>query len=787
MSELYYRFVTGHPIKVLLLTLLVVTAAAAGIPRLSFNSDLRIYFSPDNPQILSLDRMEATYTKVDNVLFALATEDGIFNQRVLSLIQELTEKAWMIPFSTRVDSITNYKHSYAEGDDIVVDDLVLDAGSLTAAQIEKVRSVALSDPLLLKRAVSPDGKVTGINVTVNIPKGKELTGVPIVIDYVRKMAAEAHSEYPDIDLHLSGVVMMDNAFAEMSEKDMQTLVPAMLTLCLVLMALIMRSLAASLASLMVLCLSIVTAMGLAGWLGIPLSPVAINAPNIILIVAICDCVHLLTGYLHSVRQGTDRREAMVNSLKSNMRALWITSVTTVVGFLSLNSSEAHPFRDLGNITALGIAAALFFTLFLLPSVMAMLKTSGLRASGASGRPGRMQHALEGLAGGVARYPLRFALGSLLSALLIGTGALKNQLNDEFVKYFDTSVEFRQDTDFITDHLTGIYYIDYAISSTKDGGVNDPDYLRTVEAFTTWLRAQHEVLHVNSITDVYERLNRNMHGDDPAYSRMPESRELAAQYLLMYEMSLPYGLDLRDRIDVAKQESRVTATLRSLSSTEVLAFEERVQQWLGAHNQHIRFSDGTGLTIMFAHIGMRSITSMLSGTAIALITISILLMLLFRSFKYGLLSLLPNILPAICAFGVWGLLVGQVGMALSVVAAMTLGIVVDDTVHLMSRYLHARRQLGLDATSAVRHAIAGVGMAIVTTSVVLASGFAVLGLSSFEINAGMGQLTSIAIVLALLLDLTLLPALLVLVDHSPQRASALTDVPGADTKSTVPVA
>ncbi|NHN38211.1 MMPL family transporter [Pseudomaricurvus alcaniphilus] len=781
MSGRYFRFVTEHPIAVLLLALLVLAATAAGIPRLSFKSDLRIYFSPENPQILSLDRMEQTYTKVDNVLFVLAPADGVFNNRVLALVQELTTNAWQIPFSSRVDSITNYKHSYAEGDDIVVDDLVLDAGSLNPEQLAAIRAIALDDPLLRNRAISPDGKVTGINVTINIPKGKELSSVPVVVAHVRALADDIRARYPDIDLYLSGVVMMDNAFAESSERDMQTLVPAMLVLALTLMGLIMGSLSASLVALLVLTLSIVAAMGLAGWLGILLNPVSINAPNIILTIAICDCVHLLAGYLLARRNGENKKTAMQHSLQSNLKPVLITSVTTGIGFLCLNTSEAPPFRDLGNITALGVLTALFFSLTLLPALMMLLRTK-VTATGSS----RLQSWLDQLAVAITRHPARFALGSLLLAAGLSAGIVKNSLNDEFVKYFDDSIEFRQHTDFTTEHLTGIYYIDYAIASPADGGVNDPDYLQTLDDFTQWLRAQGEVLHVNSITDIYRRLNRNMHGDDPAFARLPQSRELAAQYLLMYEMSLPYGLDLRDRINGSKDASRVTATLKTLSSAEVLAFDGRVQEWLQAHGENIQFSEGTGLTIMFAHIGMRNITSMLTGTAIALVVISLLLVLIFRSFKYGLLSLLPNLLPALVAFGIWGLLVGQVGMALSVVAALTLGIVVDDTVHIISRYLHARRLLGYDARAAVRYTFARVGKALVITSIALAGGFAVLGFSSFEINAGMGSLTALAIALALLLDLTLLPAVLVLVDRGRERSTDSTEEPAAvSTPATIP--
>ncbi len=766
MLKNYARWITHHPLWVMVFSLLVVVIACAGMGRLSFNSDLRIYFDKHNPQIAALDHMEETYTKVDNVLFVLAPKDGVFNRETLSAVEDLTARAWKIPFSSRVDSITNFKHSSADGDDVAVDDLVINAAKLRNDQLAEVRQIALAEPLLVNRAIAADAKVTGVNVTVNIPKDKALTSTPQVVKYVRDLAAEMMQKYPDIEIHLTGVVMMNNAFAESSELDMKTLVPAMLTIALIIMGIIMRSWLASSAALVVLSLAITCAMGFAGWFGILLNPVSLNAPNIILTIAICDCVHLLMAYQLALRKGQSKQEAMAQSLCDNFGALLITSLTTCAGFMTLNFSEAPPFRDLGNITTLGVALAFLFTVSFLPAFMMFFKVRAQNTKGDS----KLQQTLDKLADSIIAKPKTYVLGSLVFVAIASAGIFNNVLNDEFVKYFDKSVKFRQDTDFTAEHLTGIYYIDYELAGKTSSGVNAPAYLQTLGEFTDWLRAQPEVLHVNSISDIYKRLNMNMNGDDPQAYRLPDSSDLAAQYLLMYEMSLPYGMDLRDRVNADKSATRVTATLKNLSSNQVLGFDGRVQSWLKAHDQAVARSDGTGLTIMFAHIGLRNIKSMLLGTFIALVIISALLMVIFRSFKYGFISLIPNLLPAAMAFGVWGLLVGQIGLALSVMSAMTLGIVVDDTVHFLSKYLKARREQQLNAAEAVRYAYHSVGEALTTTTIALTAGFAVLGFSSFEVNSGMGILTALAIALALVLDLLLLPALLLLID-SPQTAKA----------------
>ena len=274
-----------------------------------------------------------------------------------------------------------------------------------------------------------------------------------------------------------------------------------------------------------------------------------------------------------------------------------------------------------------------------------------------------------------------------------------------------------------------------------------------------MREQDRVIHVNTITDTFKRLNKNMHGDDPAFYRLPETREEAAQYLLLYEMSLPFGLDLNDQIDIDKSATRLTVTFENLHTEEVLAFEQKIAGWLQSNMPEMKFGVASA-TLMFAHIGSRNVPSMLLGTTLALILISFILILALRSTKLGVVSLLPNLLPAGMAFGIWGLMVGQVGLSLSVVTGMTLGIVVDDTVHFLSKYLRARREKGFDAEEAVRYAFNTVGVALWITTLVLVAGFVVLAQSHFALNAHMGMMTAITIAIALIMDFLFLPALLI---------------------------
>jgi predicted RND superfamily exporter protein len=340
----------------------------------------------------------------------------------------------------------------------------------------------------------------------------------------------------------------------------------------------------------------------------------------------------------------------------------------------------------------------------------------------------------------------------------------NRIDDRFVQYFDKSMTFRQDTDFATERLTGLYQLQFSIPSGEPGGISEPDYLRRLDGFTEWLRSEPEVVHVNSLSDTFRRLNMNMHADDSAYYRLPEDRNLAAQYLLLYEMSLPYGLDLNNQIDVDKSSTQVVATVGEVSTREYLDLADRAGRWLDQHGTEAMASRATGPAVMFGHITQRNVRSMIWGTLLAFTLISAILIVALRSLKLGLLSVIPNVIPAAMAFGAWGLLIGEVGFAVSVVAALTMGIVVDDTVHFLTKYLRARREKGLAAPDAVRYAFSSVGRALWITSIVLIAGFVILAQSTFKQNSDLGLLSAVTIAFALIADFFLLPGLLIAVDR-----------------------
>ncbi|MCI5165717.1 MAG: RND family transporter [Candidatus Electrothrix sp. GM3_4] len=764
------RFVIKYRISLILLSLLLVAGTGYGTRSLTFSSNSRMFFSEDNPELQAFNALEQTYTKFENVFFTIAPKSkNVFTRDVLGAVEDLTEKSWKLPYSSRVDSITNYQHTKVEGDDLIVEDLVENVEQLSDEQIEEVRNIALNEPLLQGRLISPAGHVTGVNVNVIKPdeNGK-------VSDVISKAAyalqAEMQQKYPRLDIYVTGVVMIDTTFELAAKEDIQLLVPIMCGLLLLILTICLRSALGMGLTFLVIIFSTLTGLGLAGWLDIPMNPASANAPTIILTLAVADSVHILTTMFHQMRKGLARHQAIEQSIRINFKPVLVTSLTTAVGFLTMNFSDAPPFRNLGNVVAMGIIAAFFYSVLLLPALAAVLPLKAAQSSASSSR------IYERLADFIVRR--RTAIFWAMIIMIIGatTGISRIQLDDDFVKFFSPRFDFRRATDFTAKNLTGMYIIDWDLKSGEEGGVNEPEYQHTIKAFADWFRHQKYVRHVYTFTDIMKQINRNMHDNDPAYYRLPEKRNLAAQYLLLYEMNLPFGLDLNDRINIDKSSSRMTVSLVGASTKEMSELEIVGREWLRKNAPPSMYTHGSGVTMMFSHLSARNIKSMLSASLLALGLISMIMIIVLRSFKLGALSLIPNLAPAFMGFGVWGYAVGQVGLAVSVLIAMTMGIVVDDTVHFLSKYQGGRTEHSMSTEDAVRFAFRTVASPMWISTVTLVGGFIVLACSGFQINAHMGSMTAITISFALLLDFFFLPVLLLQFDRSTPSVPAQTAQP-----------
>jgi predicted RND superfamily exporter protein len=405
---------------------------------------------------------------------------------------------------------------------------------------------------------------------------------------------------------------------------------------------------------------------------------------------------------------------------------------------------------------MGVLWAMFLTFALLPTLTIWLARTGRAISD-------LNRFIDAYAKFVVRrrVPVFWVTSGI--ALLLITLIPLNHIDDDPINYFDRGVPFRDASEFAIERGFGVNDLNFSLSCGEPGCVNSLEYLEKLQAFETYLESEPSVIHVANYSEVLRRLNKSMNGDNDNFLKLPDSDELAAQYNLLYEMSLPFGLDLNNQVNIDKSATRVAILAEQMVTEDVIALEQRATEWLKNNHPEIA-APGSSVTVMFAHIGIQNTLAMLFGGAIAVLGITLTILLALRSFRYAFVSMIPNSVPALMAFGVWGGLVGFVNMAAAAVFSISLGIVVDDTVHFISKYRRGREVKGLSPEESIYYAFSNVGSALIVTTIVLSIGFALLMLSDFGLNSTAGLLTAITISLALIFDFLILPPILMFFDR-----------------------
>ncbi|OUS25335.1 hypothetical protein A9Q99_21875 [Gammaproteobacteria bacterium 45_16_T64] len=761
------EFIVDHPWFCILFTLVMVTAAGSGLRFAELNNDPRALFSENNEGMKLLVDLEQRFTKDDNVVFIIHPKNNdIFTRENLTMLHELTERAWTVPKTLRVDSLVNFQHTEVSGDDLDIIYLVDEPESLTDTQLAKIKKIALSEPNLVKNVISLSGHVASVNVAV-LADNEGGRDAPMIMEYARQVRDEFRQKYPDVEFLLSGHVAFKDASKQATEDALSTTSVYSTIAVIICLYLMLRSVASVILTYCIIALSNVVGLGIIAWLGIEFTPVMGGAPAIILTLAVADSIHILLSYQHQIIAGKVKREAMLESLRINMQPVFLTSVTTAIGFLFLNNSESPPFADMGNLVSIGVMAAWYLSIVFLPAAVMVLpefkfKSRGDRSESIS--QGYMNKFADFV---IDRRVMVFIVSTSIFSIL-GVCSLKNEFNDVWFEYFDESFEVRNSTQFMVDELTGHHRIQFAFPSGEETGIMDPEYMQSVDRFVDWAREEQGVMFVSSFSDTIKRLNRDMNGGDVSYYVIPDQRELISQYTLMFQMSLPFGLGLENQIDINRSSIRVDVLMTTVSSNEIIAFERSARQWIVDNLPERMETQGVGFDLLLGELSYHNIKGMLVGTGLALLVVSLLLIVALRSVKYGLLSILPNIFPAIISFGIWGLWKGQIGIAISIVACMTLGIVIDNTVHFLSKYIRARRENQLSSIEATRYAFKTVGIALIATTLVLASNFGMMATSHYYPNASMGMLTAITVAIALAVNFLFFVPLLLFIDGRKDR-------------------
>lgn len=761
LKEKYIAAVLRHPWLVIIATLTIAISSSYGMQHLIVDAGVDALIGDTYQSKIEHKKVLDDFTESTNLQILIVGNEEpladqgngqIFTQQGLSLLRELTDEAWQIPYVGRVDSITNYQHTEADGDDLVVAALVPLASDVDTDVVQKTKHVALSEPQLSGQLVAVNGNIAIINIEFNIPDSDKRANIyREVMQFVDSWLTPYRKDNANFNFRYSGDLAFDAAAVTYVEKDGITLVPLMLLFIVIILRLLLRSSLITMAAAVVVVITGTTSLGILGWLGVKLDTMSYIAPIVIMTLAVADVVHLSLGVVAGKQQGNNTKlDAISYSMDINIWPIFLTSLTTALGVITFSLSEYPSLRNLGLAIAIGVIVAFVLTLTLLPALLVKLKV-------VFAKPYSFIF-FHSFANWIINHYRKILLLGGVVCLFFVISASKNILNDSPELLFEKATPERQVVELLKSEMNGIMRFDVAIYSHESSGAMQAEFLRDVVEFKGWLQAQQGVEHANSITDTIKRLNKSMHANSEEYYRLPESQNLIAQYLLLYELSLPYGLDLSNQLNYDKSATRLAVSTKGLYAAGTIDLKQQIINWFAERNPDVKVAFA-GYSLVMQELAIKHLMpSLAKGGAIAFLLIAFILMLVFKDWRYGFVCVCANLVPVAMGYGVWAYINGLANFAVMCVAGVCLGVVIDFAVHFLSKYRFARQQNKMP-DDAVRYAFEKVAVPIFVTTIVLAGGFWILTLSSISLNAGMGLLTGIIIVLAFMFDLIVLPAML----------------------------
>ncbi len=759
-----FNWVLQYRFLVIIACLLLVALAATGNQHLRFNPDIRSLYDQQHPVVQQLAQVEEEFTKRDQIIIVLSLEQGtVYQADIVKLIQIITDSAWQIPYATRVDSITNFQYTFADGDDLIVSDLVPVGEHANPEILRRLQHVAETDPGLQRAVVSSEGDVTAVNISFQATSHKELMAVtPEFVRATQAMVSDLAETYPQVTFMISGNPAVNFAIQAYAQNDSAVLIPLMLMIMALILLVLLRSVYACFACVVVVIATGASTMGIFGWLGLETEIVSVIAPIVVMTLAVADAVHVVNGAIQGKSSGLNQWESILSSLRLNFQPIFLTSLATVFGVITFSFTDFPPLRKLAIIIAVGVSIAFVLSVTLLPAMLSLRPLKSRR----NANPGPV---LTMLAAVSTNYAKTIAVCCIPVVGLVFWLVPMNVMDESPRVFFEKQTPERQVNDFVEAKLAGLVSTEIAIYGEESDAVMAPEFLNVVERFTTYARERDDISYAASITDTLKRLNRSLNGDDESYYRLPESRELAAQYLLLYELSLPTGMELTHQLNIDKSATLVSVMRASSTAEAAVRLNRETREWFEREAPDLRIAvTGVGQSaseLAYTYL----IPSMLKGGAIAILTVCLILLFALRSIRLGLLGMLATCFPIAVGYAGWAVYSGILGFAVSAVAGICLGVVVDFSIHFLTKYRVAK-VMGQTTVQSIEFAYDKVSRAIWITMIVLVSGFWVLTRSDIGLNSDLGLLTGFVILLSAFFNLLVLPALLVLFDGKPMKGS-----------------
>lgn len=758
VSRFNRRFVgliETYPWAAILLGLLVVAALAPGLPRIQTDFTHTGFFNLDDPKLKKFEGFEKRFGNDDTVVIAVHSPSGIYDAPTIALLQWLTERVWHVPEVIRVESIANYNWLHGREGEIVVEPFL--PKELSPEKLAERQRLAVTEQILPRYLVSPDAKTTLIvgRIKPAIDHAPDSEAITIAL-----RAATKGAPISDETLQLQGTPVVTYTFAEVSLTDLGRLVPLVLLLVSVFLFLILRNALAILLPFVTVLASLVCAFGTAGWAGLVLVPLSTVIPSILIAVGIADTVHVLFSFVGALRSGATQADAARHTLMRNLLPTFLTSLTTAVGFFSFVSAPLKPLATLGIITGVGTAVTWLFAfvvcgaaLFVLPFRISA-RAPGAEATG--------DEASDRLVTWVVKHRAAVMIGSVAVTGLSFWYTLGMDVSTDPIKYFSRDVPVRQAHEVLEREMGTSRSIELVVESGREGGALDAGFLHQVDVLEQTLKKDRNVTEIVSVVDTLKQVNQALGDGDASAYALPADNATIAQEMLLYTLALPPGTDLNDRITVQEDALRVTLIGNHENSTEAVALVDRAVK-LGAERGLSIWA--TGKYYLYEETSDYVVRSLLSSIAGASVVIGLIMAVMLRSIRLGIVSMIPNVVPLFVAGALLRALGRPLDLGTAMVASVALGICIDDTSQILANFARIRRE-GVETVPALYRVMQHSLPSLLSTNGVLIASFTSFVVATYIPNAVFGLLTAFVFVVALIADLLLTPALLL-----PWRATA----------------
>lgn len=752
---------------VIVLTIIALTALLPQILNIPIDVSTEGMLHKNDPARLAYNEFKATFGRDDVIILSLPVKDKMdskFFSQLHELQQKLENTIAHVQYTT---SLINARVTKSEDDELVVEDLLegWTPRSNISLDSEVIQSFVLAQPPYLDRLVSRDGKYTAILVNLAVyGSEKDAKGNPLFLDPMESQHAVKSiktlvAEYPELDIALGGKPVILNIINTNTFRDSSISGTAAIFISMLFMMVFFRRLSGVLLPLVVICGSMVAAMGIMGITRAPFTLTIGSVFPLMVAVGVADAVHILTHFYRNYEEVGDKRSAIIQAICDSGPAVLMTSLTTAVGFLSFTAGDLASTADLGIYAAIAVLFALYFTLILLPSCIALFDIKRLANNrGLNHKLDAFLSACGNLACNFPRAVSLFGIG-LMILCIWGTSFLYFYY-DPISRFPDHVVE-KTDNSRIDKAYYGITPIEVIINTRKPRGVLNEAFLTKLEEAEQRLAfSEHEGLQLEStysVLTILREVHKAINNNDPEAYIVTKDPELAAQELLLFELN--DADDLRDVIDYDLQTVRLSLSTHHADGVQYARLIANIEEVLdGIFGQEVDITI-TGTTALMAASVPKALQTMAKSYIVAAILIILMMMLMVRNIKIGLISIVPNLLPILLVMNVMVVMGWPLDMTTILVGAIAMGIVVDDTLHFLYHFKQNFEVLQ-SAKTAVHATLKSTGPALFITTIIFSTGAGGNMLSAIENIFIFGFTMWLVTILALLADILIAPALLV---------------------------